>query len=306
MHLSNAMIAETSVSLMHTTATQLPEELAQLRQRLHDHLGEPGERALLERMAAEVSPDAEIGGLKAKLDVKNDELERVLLALLAARHAEKVEHLQVHPWVQNKLRDELRSLEQGGDKNAVVAGEYLFEVRRNYAALRRFPAGPFDWVVSGIPRRWLFEAHAAAALQQTLFVIRRMKGFSPVLFLHVAPRPRNRSLVLEKEVLRTYYRIAASLERQPEMLGIAMDSWFLDKRAREAMPYLEAIYHPFDSAGGLITEMGWAPPDSGYVEKHPERAELAERGEIRYRMCNGLWPRVAALEWMKAHPECGE
>jgi hypothetical protein len=291
---------------MHTTVTQLPEELAQVQRRLLDHLGEAGERSLLEQIAGEVSPDAEIGRLRVEVGAQDDQLERVLLAMLAARQTEKVERLAVHPWVRNKLQDELRALEKGGDKNSVLAGEYLFDVRRNYAALRRFPAGPFDWVVSGIPRRWLVEASLAAAWRKILFVMRRMKGFSPVFFLHVAPRPRNRSLVLEKEVLRTYHRVASSLEQQPEMLGIAMDSWFLDKRALAAMPYLEAIHRPFGSAGGLITEMGWAPPDSGYVEKHPGRAELVERGEIRYRICSGLWPRAEVLAWMKAHPEYGE
>jgi hypothetical protein len=291
---------------MYTPLTTLPEDLTQVQQRLLDRLGEAGEGLLLEQMAGEESPDTEIRRLKADVGAQHDQLERVLLARLAARQAEKVEQLAVHPWVRNKLRDELRALEQGGDKNSVLAGEYLFDVRRNYAALRRFPAGPFDWVVSGIPRRWLLEANAAAAWRKVLFVVRRMKGLSPLLFLHVAPRPRNRSLVLEKEVMRTYYRVAASLEQQPQMLGIAMDSWFLDKRALAAIPYLEAIHRPLVTAGGLITEMGWAPPDSGYAEKHPERAELAERGEIRYRTCSGLWPRDAALAWMKAHPEYGD
>lgn len=291
---------------MQTTVTQLPEELAQVQRRLLDYLGEAGERSLLERLSAEVSPDAEIGRLKAELGLQNDQVERVLLAMLAARQAGKVEQLPVHPWVGNKLRDELRALEQGGDKNPVVAGEYLFDVRRNYAALRRFPAGPFDWVVSGIPKSWLGQPRGAAMARQAWFVLHKMKGFAPVLFLHVAPRPRNRSLVLEKEVMRTYYRVTASLEQQPEVLGIAMDSWFLDRQALANLPYLEPIHRPLRNGGGLITEHGWAPPNAGYLEQHPERAERAERGEIRYRMGAGLWPRAAALAWMRAHPEYGE
>jgi hypothetical protein len=72
------------------------------------------------------------------------------------------------------------------------------------------------------------------------------------------------------------------------------------------MPYLEFIHGPVASAGGLITELGWAPPDSGYLEHHPERAEQAQRGEIRYRIGAGLWPRQAALAWMRAHREYAE
>jgi hypothetical protein len=300
------MISESSSPTVPSDRLQLPEELAQLQRKLLDALGEAGVQSLLRRLAEPTAPDAEIRHLRAGLAVQNDHLERVLLALLAARHAPKLDRLPVHPWVRSKLRDELRALQQGGDKYPTSVGEYLFEVRRDYAALRRFPAGPFDWVVSGIPRSWLVQARGLAMVKQGWFVLRRMKGFSPMLFLHVAPRPRNRSLVLEKEVMRTYYRVAASLEQQPEMLGIVQASWFLDKRALADMPYLESIHRPVVSAGGLITELGWAPMDSGYLDHHPERAEGAQRGEIRYRIGAGLLPREAALAWMRAHPEYGE
>ncbi len=300
------MISESSSPPAPREELQLPADLAPLQQKLLERLGEAGVQSLLVRMAETAAPDAEIRNLKTLLAAQNDQLERVLLAMLAARQAPSLEQLPVHPWVRSKLRDELRTLGQGGDKNPTPVGEYLFEVRRNYAALRRFPAGPFDWVVSGIPRGWLLEARGLAMVRQGWFVLRRMKGFSPVLFLHVAPRPRNRSLVLEKEVMRTYYRVAASLERQPEMLGIVLASWFLDKQALAAMPYLEYIHRPVVSGGGLITELGWAPPDSGYLDHHPERAEQAQRGEIRYRIGAGLLPREAALRWMGAHPEYAE
>lgn len=291
---------------MPSDTPQLPADLAQLHGRLSDHLGDVSLPVLLDQLKGPTSPDAEICRLKADLGAPDDQLERVLLALLAARQAPGIEQLPAHPWVRSKLREELSTLARGGDKNPTPAGGYLFEVRRNYAALRRFPAGPFDWVVSGIPRRWLLEARGLAMLRQGWFVLRQMKGFAPVLFLHVAPRPRNRSLVLEKEVMRTYYRVAASLEQQPGILGIVLASWFLDRQALAAIPYLESIHRPVAGAGGLITELGWAPPDSGYLENHPERAEQAQRGEIRYRIGAGLWPREAALDWMRAHPEYGE
>jgi hypothetical protein len=284
----------------------LPAKLAQLERKLLERLGEAGVESLLMRMTEPTAPDAEFRNLKAELAAQNDQLERVLLAMVAARQAPKLDQQRIHPWVRSKLQDELRTLRQGGDRNPMPVGEYLFEVRRNYAALRRFPAGPLDWVVSHFPRKWLLQARGLAMVKQGWFVLRRMKGFSPVFFLHVAPRPRNRSLVMEKEVMRTYYRVAASLEQQPEMLGIILASWFLDRQVLADMPYLEYIHRLVVSAGGLITELNWAPPDSGYLEHHPERAARAQRGEIRFRIGAGLMPREAALAWMRAHPEYGE
>jgi hypothetical protein len=84
----------------------------------------------------------------------NDAVERAIL-LRAARYCQdRIGALRVVPEVQLLLRKELAAYAAYRKVFAVTAGTYNFVIASKMATLRRFPCGPMDWEVSGVPLSW--------------------------------------------------------------------------------------------------------------------------------------------------------
>jgi hypothetical protein len=160
-----------------------------------------------------------------------------------------------------------------------------------------------DWEISGIPRSWLLRVPKADLPRVSAFIALRLRGFYPFLFMHVARKPKNRSLLIEKEVLRAYFRMARSLERQPSIKGIMAGAWFHDPAAVAAEPHLACLSKLYLEEGGLITTVGDAPADAGFLEHNARRREQLEAGELHYKVGLALWPRERAIAWARSHPE---
>ena len=236
------------------------------------------------------------------------EFERTLLSCAAAETGSRIEKLPVYEPVKSLIRAEfqhytdLRKLES----ERLKIGTYGFAVACKTISLSRFPSGPMDWEISGFPRSWLLKVGVRRLPRVLGCLAFRVGGFAPLFFIHVARRPKNRALVIEKEVLRCYYRIVRSLELQPWIKGILAHSWFHDPAAVHRYPHLEWINRPYLETKGLIVTDGMAPPDSGFMEHNSERKEQFARGELRLRMGIAVWPRDSALEWANKHPEMAE
>lgn len=249
---------------------------------------------------------APVRDLKASAGIESGDLIERLLIWQAAREAlPRVDSLPMDAWTRSRLADELwhyhtvrQNLEVGG---------YAFVRAAKMATLRLFPAGPLDWVVSGIPRSFILEAARSAGALDCVrliwFIATRLRGFSPCLFFHVAPYPKNRALVLEKEVLKAYHRMARELACQPRMRAIVGHAWFFDSAALRDQPHLEPLNRPFITEGGMIALLGPAPPESGVLEGNAARKQEYLAGRLQYRYGLAIWPRDAALRWAKAHPE---
>jgi hypothetical protein len=80
-------------------------------------------------------------------------------------------------------------------------------------------------------------------------------------------------------------------------------AWFHDVKAIASHPHLEWLNRPYLQEGGFITDIGLAPLDSGFAENNAKRRELAERGELTFRLGVALWPRDAMIAWAERHPE---
>jgi hypothetical protein len=249
--------------------------------------------------------DAPVSGLKTSAGMSGDLIERLLIWQAAQEALPRVDSLPLDSSTRMRLADEL--CHYHAVRGSLAAGGYPFIRAAKMATLRLFPAGPLDWVVSGIPRSWILEASretgAAACVRMLWFIAWRLRGFSPCFFLHVAPPPKNRGLVLEKETLKAYYRMARCLECQPQMRGVIGHAWFFDPNAVRDQPHLEPLNRPFVSEGGTIATLGPAPPESGVLEGNAARKEEYLAGRLQYRYGLAIWPREAALRWAKAHPE---
>jgi hypothetical protein len=234
-----------------------------------------------------------------------DRLERVLL-MYAMRDSEpRIHQVRVHEPVKDLIR---REFQRFRDSNApgppLLAGTDPFIAASKICTLRRFPSGPMDWVVSGFARSWFAKIPARKMPSVLRFIFFEFGGIKPAFFMHVAHPPRNRSLILKKEVRKSYYRMARSLELQPEIKGIMCASWLHDPDALQDTPTLAWINEPYLEFGGrIVTTLGPAPVGAGFLKFNPERRERFERGELKLMTTLAMWPRKPALAWAAANRE---
>jgi hypothetical protein len=249
--------------------------------------------------ALALKEEARRGGI----ELEAGEFERSLLRYAAIETSPRIDGLPVHQSVKVLLGNEFTYYTRTASGQSLEIGSYLFATGCKVISLRRFPAGPMDWEISGFPRLWLFKLGMPDLARVLWFLSMRMGGFQPMFFMHVARRPKNRGLVVEKEVLRSYYRMARSLELQESIKGIMAEAWFHDPAAVAANPHLAWLNLPYREEGGLIVNMGPAEATAGFLEHNAQRKDEFESGGLRYRRGVALWPREAAIDWARRRPD---
>jgi hypothetical protein len=170
------------------------------------------------------------------------------------------------------------------------------------ATLQRFPAGQFEWEVSGISRSDIIRVEASALPRVAWFCAFRMRGLAPVFFSHLNPRRPQHSLD-EVEANRSYHRMAEAMALQPEVLGFGACSWFRSPSTHRVSPRLAWLSTVFVEHGGLVVDAGYDSVDSGALALSATRRSLHEAGRFTPRRGLVLWPRAAMIEWARAHPE---
>jgi hypothetical protein len=247
--------------------------------------------------------DGPVSALKRQAGLEGDEIERLLLWHAARQALPRVPSLPVDKAVRERLERDLRQLHAMA--GSMTAGSYHFDRAAKMATLRRFPAGPMEWEISGIPGALMRQASFPANLRLLAFVMFRVRGRAPCFFMHVAPAPRNRGLSVPKEVLRSYYRMARSMQLQPEVLALVAYAWFHDPAVARDYPHLEVLNRPYNH-GGLITLLGPASASSGVADGDAQRGAEYQAGRVQYKYGLAIWPRDSAIQWADAHPELAE
>ena len=242
--------------------------------------------------------------LKKQAELEGDGLERLLLWHATRQALPRVPALPIEKSVGRRLDQDLRQLHTMN--TSMEAGSYDFDRAAKIATLRRFPAGPMEWELSGIPKAYFRQAAFPDNLRLLLFVISHLRGLKPCFFMHVAPAPRNRSLSVPKEVLRSYYRMARSLQLQPGVRALLAHAWFHDPAAVRDSPHLAVLSEPYLNHGGLITLLGQAPLSSGVLAGNAQRSADYQAGKLEYKYGFAIWPRDAAIRWADAHREFEE
>ncbi|HZU24319.1 MAG TPA: hypothetical protein VFA04_02285 [Bryobacteraceae bacterium] len=284
--------------------TDIPELLAGAWQALSRAGYDDGKLcSILSQITEHDDSMAVLSRLKSEAGVPagDDSVERLMLAISAAESLPRISSLALHAGSRKLLENDLRAFLSDSSRTRMRYSDFVRAAK--IATLRRFPAGPMEWEISGIPRSWLLKPRPGGMLQLGAFIARRLKGFRPCFFMHVAPRPRNRALILENEVMSSYYRMARSMQLQPDILGIVASAWFYDPRAVFDNPWLEPLSRPLTENGGFIVPLGPADATSGMLEGNPDRRRRFEDGSLSYRIGLAIWPRACAISWADAHPE---
>jgi hypothetical protein len=262
--------------------------------------GQPESLTPLSRLREEWSGRHDVGRAAAT----DREFERSVILMAATEGLKQLPQARLPQSVQTLICDEMRWL-ASAPVSALAScglGTSAFERLCKIATLRRFPAGVFEWEVSGIPRSYCLQTAKTDWPRVAAFVACRMKGFAPVFFSHLAPRSIGRSLQ-EREANRSYYQMAMALRLQPEVLGFGACSWFRAPSTHRVSPHLAWLSNVFRENGGLVVDAGLDDPNGGALYRSATRRSLYEAGKWTPRKGLVMWPRNAMLDWASRNPE---
>jgi len=122
----------------------------------------------------------------------------------------------------------------------------------------------------------------------------------------MATRRKNPLILLEKECNRSWYRIARSVEMQPDIKGLVATSWLLSADTFKVSPHLSFVNKPFVESGAIVTSAGEADEAAGYLIGSALRRRLYESGKFKPTLGLILWSREQMIRWALSHPELGE
>lgn len=157
---------------------------------------------------------------------------------------------------------------------------------------KRYPGGQIDWDLSGFPRSQLLatpKRDLPGLLATALF---RTGGFSPLAELHLNPRRRNERVLIEKEFLRSYHRVARWLVMRPDVRGVLASSWLWSPDIPKIRPHLAWMRRVPSENGGFFTTLG-------------EELRDVDGASATLRVGCLIWPRKELLRWADKHPEFG-
>jgi len=241
----------------------------------------------------------------AGMPVRGGAFERFLVVAAAAKAADRVAHLPIDERVKELFYRKFSLYATGASHETFDVDRGSFVAMAGVATLRRFPAGQLDWVVSGVPRSWLLRLRPADLPRFVRVVVLELGGFAPAFFSHLDPTRPNHATLLERESLRSYHRMAQSMERQPSIKGLITASWFHSPDTFVVSPHLAWANDVFRRHGGHVFQLGAVDPDCGVFHRSPERRQAFERGAFTPTEALVIWPRSAMLAWAAEHQDLG-
>jgi hypothetical protein len=251
-----------------------------------------------------------LAALKATLEregfpVGNGAFERFLIVAGAADSIARLPALAVDERVKTLFCDNFRQYAAPPGKlpEPFDLSRASFRAMARVAALNRFPAGQLDWEVAGIPRSWLLKAKLRTLPRLVAALLVDFGGFQPAFFIHLNPNRRNQGILLERESLRSYHRMARSMELQPEIKGLVAASWLHSPDTFTVSPHLAWLNKVFLENGAHVLLLGPAAPDCGVLHRSPERQQAYDAGTFKPTEGLVLWPRTAMLAWAARNPE---
>lgn len=248
--------------------------------------------AITSALGPELTSELESGAL----------VQRFLLVQTALSTVRQIDQLTVHPAVKRLICSEFQFFCRTAARDSALLklDSYSFWAFCKIALLKRFPAGQYHWEVSGFPRSFLFKLPPQYIPRVAYFITTQMRGFAPCVEPHMPPRS---VLLIEKESDKAWYRIACSVEADSSLRGLVALAWLHSPDTYKVSPHLSFINKPFVESGAVITTMGRADENSGFLTGSEHRKKLYESGEFKPTQGVVLWSRQQMIRWAHAHPE---
>jgi len=293
-------------------------DLVALQQACLEALEAPGLRLLTDRLAGQaIDAAAELTKGTAKREssrhlaalapataVEAQTLGRWLLLRAALSALPGIPSWRVSEPVKRLWADDvLFYAKPAGDPSIFAVDNVRFQEMARIVTLRRWPAGQFHGEIAALPRSYAL--HTSVRLWPKLFATLafELRGFGPLVETHLNVRRKNRLFMTESEGMRSYYRLARSIELRPEIKGLLAGSWLYCASTAEITPHLAWLRGFFLKNGAFAAAIGPAPTDSGFLIGGEKRRQAYEEGLYRPTLTYILWPRKKMLEWAEQFPE---
>jgi hypothetical protein len=124
-----------------------------------------------------------------------------------------------------------------------------------------------------------------------------------MLSAHINYCRPSQSIMVKGQTLRSLWKIAKTLEMNPDIKGLSCIAWFLSAEAGMAFPHLAWMRSIYTDEGVYLVDIEAAPSDSGLLIGNEQRKKLYESGEFNPRRTLLIWPRDEMLNWAARHPE---
>lgn len=235
--------------------------------------------------------------------VEGGAFERLLIVAAAHDAVDRLDGLPVDDRVKDLFCQNFQMYAARRTPEPFDLSKASFVAMARIATLSRFPAGQLDWEVSGIPRSWLFKVPPSRLPRLIATIAWELRGFGPAYFSHINPNRRNQGILLERESLRAYHRMARSMVLQPEIKGLITASWLHSPDTFAVSPHLKWLNDVFLQNGGYVFPLGAADLDSGVLHRSPERQQAYETGTFKPTEALIVWPRAAMLAWAAGHED---
>jgi len=197
-------------------------------------------------------------------------IERSLLIRTSVLSLGRLSELPVHESVKYLFCKEFSLFAQG----SMPAARYAYTAHPSFAwstffamtkiaLLERFPGGQLHWEVSRFRRRWFKRIRVPALPKALSFFTKKARALHPYFQWHIGDTTMKVPFLLEREAMKTFYRMAATLEKQPPIRAIMGMSWLHSTETQRVSPHLAFLNRPFIESGGIYLDLGYPKPDSG-------------------------------------------
>jgi hypothetical protein len=273
-------------------------------------IGEEARTALLASAAAYKTLDPRLAAVREEChfapgDSARFPVERLLLVEASLRALEQVPHLAVHESVQHLFCKEFTFYADPTEETLprFEMGRFPFAAMSRIVLLRRFPAGQQQWEAGGWRRSWFAKVPPRLLAPTCAYLFRHMRGLSPYFEIHFSETVHKGPGLLARDIRTAFYRMARSLEKQPDVKGLMAAGWIRSAETIRVSPHLAFMNEPFLEAGGLLTDLGPANPSDGFLAGSKARADLYYSGQYKPTKAVALCSREQAIAWAAAHPE---
>jgi hypothetical protein len=226
------------------------------------------------------------------------ELRQVVQALVD-RYAARLRQQALPSCVEERCLESIarieRDLRERPDAHYSL-GHDAFVKDLAIAAQRLFPAGAQVFHRSGVPRKALFESRSPARILQGARFFARAGGFKPWFAIHT--HSPDLGEFHEDGWRACYHRLAATLRRHQDVLGVFGGSWFFDPRIADVSPRLAYLRAIPVGAGALSMRLR---PDAVSVDlataKSATRRRLVTEGKYHPTPFLLAWHRDDLIRW---------
>lgn len=211
--------------------------------------------------------------------------------------------LDVHEQIVEQFRATCRrvaSRPEGWGDHFDCGSDPFWELAR-IVALHRFHAGQVSFDIMAMPRTWLLKIHPFALSGVIQEIVAGMGGIGPIVMPHINYWRNTPFLIREKENDLSFWRIAKTIERQPDLKGVIAASWLYSRPVAEFSPHLKWVRTFYESNGAHLVDMEPAPLRSGFLVGSASRQQLYDEGKFRPRVTLVLWRRADILAWAERY-----